>query len=85
MLTITPSITQLTPGQSFDVKLAVDQPMSVSTPLAAAAELPNGTKMTETSTVTISGSYGPVTADGYTAVQDANDPTLFHLTPVAGS
>lgn len=81
-LTITPSTTQLAPGQPFEVRLAVSDQMSLSTPLTAKAELANGTTMTETTTVTITGRYGPVSAAGYTAVQDPDDPTLFHLTPV---
>lgn len=82
-LSIIPSVPQPTPGQPFDVTLVVDQPMSTSTPLTAEAELPNGTKMTETSTITIAGIYGPVVAPGYTVVQDATNPALFHLTPAS--
>jgi len=80
---ITPDKPGYVTGEVITVTLSTDAPMTQSTTITGSAELPNGTKMTDSTTTTITGTYA-VAADGYTAAQ-TDDPAVWTLTPVPAS
>lgn len=71
-----------TPTDPIVVTLTVDESMTDVVTINGAVTLPSGVVETASTTVTRSGSWGPVTASGYTSVEGTGaNVNKFTLTP----
>ena len=79
--TITFDQPSYSPSGVVHFTVSVDAPMTDTRTFTGSVELADGTVLPATSQTTVTGLYGPFTADGYTVAQDTDNPAAFTATP----